>query len=121
MLKTAFAAALVVGAASAAQAQTYTFTGPLKGASATLTFSSGVGTGTFLSSKKGSSETAVAFENDYAGLKSFTISTIDTAKGTDYDYVIVVDTKKKSYKLYTEESTDKPFKLSGKGKVKTKK
>lgn len=121
MLKTAFAAALLIGAASAAQAQTYTFTGTLKGASASLSGSNGLYTGTYLSSKKASSEAAVGIESSYAGKDSVTISTIDTAKGSDYDYIIAVDVAKKSYVLYTEETTDKPFKKAGSGKVKIKK
>jgi hypothetical protein len=116
MLKTAFAAALLIGAASAAQAQTYTFSG-LKGSTLTLS-GSGVLTGTF-SPKGGQPFDALGYANSYGGKGTIIVSTIDLAKGSDYDVIFVLAAKK-TYTEYAAAQTA-AFKKIGSGTYKTKK
>jgi len=113
MLKTALAAALILGAASAAQAQTYTFSG-LSGDTLTLTAGSGgTYTGTFTT--KGGSFDAIAYSNKYKGKGTIIASSIDLSVGNDYDVVFVIDGKNKNYLEYAEQLTTKKFKKIGSG------
>jgi hypothetical protein len=111
MLKTLFAAALVIGAASAAQAQTYSFSG-LSGDTLTLS-GSGVLTGTF--STSGGSISALAFTNKYKGKGTIIASSIDLSVGNDYDVVFVIDGKDSNYTEYAEQGTGTKFKVIGTG------
>jgi hypothetical protein len=122
MLKTAFAAALLIGAASASHAQTFKFSGADKKDSLTLTSGgSGVYTGTFTT--KGGSFDALAFSSSYVAKDTLVASSIDLSKGSDYDVVFVLEGaagKKKSgsYIEYSEQTTTKAFKKIGSGKWK---
>ncbi len=119
MLKTAFAAALLIGAASAAQAQTYTFSG-LKGSTLTLTAGgSGAYTGSF-TPQGGSAFDALGFSDSYAGKGTLTVSTIDLAKGSDYDVIFVLAKKGSKYTEYAA-AQSAAFKKVGSGTYKTKK
>jgi hypothetical protein len=115
MLKTALAAALIIGAASAAQAQTFTFSG-LKGDKLTLTGSGGLYTGSFTT--KGGSFDAVAYSNKYKGAGTIIASSIDLSVGSDYDVVFVIDGKNKNYIEYAEQLTTTKFKKIGSGTYK---
>jgi hypothetical protein len=119
MLKTALAAALVIGAASAAHAQTYTFSG-LKGATLTLSGSGGLYSGSF-TPKGGTAFDALAYSNSYAGKGTIIASSIDTSVGSDYDVVFVIDGTSKNYTEYAEQLTTKKFKKIGSGTYKSKK
>jgi hypothetical protein len=116
MLKTAFAAALLIGAASAAQAQTYTFSG-LKGDKLTLS-GSGVLSGTF-TPKGATGFPALGYSNSYAGKGTITVSSIDLSKGNDYDVIFVLG-KGNKYTEYASAQTA-AFKKVGSGTYKSKK
>jgi hypothetical protein len=111
MLKTAFAAALLIGTASAAQAQTYSFSG-LPGDTLTLS-GTGVLSGTFTTA--GGSIGALAFSTKYKGAGTIVASSIDLSAGNDYDVVFVIYGKNSKYVEYKEQLTTKKFKRIGAG------
>jgi hypothetical protein len=118
MLKIAFAAALLIGAASASQAQTF----KVKGATLDLTSGgNGTYTGTY-TPKGGSAFDALGFSSSYIKKDTLTVSSVDTAKGSDYDVVYVLEGaaaashKSGDYIEYYEQLTSKKFKMIGSGK-----
>jgi hypothetical protein len=112
MLKITLAAAVLLGAASAAHATCTFVGGPLNGA--VLNFPApvaGVISGTFTSPPGINSATAYAGGFTLGNGADWEVATIDSDRGnhTDFDVVIIVKAPFTAYKAWGEELTVTPF------------
>jgi hypothetical protein len=112
LLKIIYAAAVLLGAASAAHAACTFVGGPLNGAVLTAPTSAGsVISGTFTSPPGLNSATVYAGGFTVGNGADWEVATIDSDKGnhTDFDLVIILKTGLTGYAVWSEQLTTTPF------------